>query len=134
VVGMTELREAMFAELSAYPHVLQYVERLDVDYGETEGREVASIGDANVYTSELADRPGWHTVAIDLDVPAQLVPSSTPGHSHLFIDTVMPWGQYRALLAALAAAGVIEDGYEGASVARQNTAVRLPWVKKESNA
>lgn len=30
----------------------------------------------------------------------------------------------------LAAAGVLEDGYVRASIARKHTAVRLPWIRK----
>lgn len=74
---------------------------------------------------------GWHTVMLDIDQPVRLVPSTTPGHWHLYIDVAMPWWRYRKLLKALKNAGIIEPGYYSASVARRCTALRLPWVKKE---
>lgn len=74
---------------------------------------------------------GWHTVMLDIDQPVRLVPSTTPGHWHLYIDVAMPWWRYRYLLKALKIAGIIEDGYYRASVKRGFTSLRLPWVKKE---
>lgn len=72
-----------------------------------------------------------HRPIIDLDFPAALIPSTTPGHFHLYIDKEMPWSTYQTLLSALAEAGLIEPGYRDASVARQFTSVRMPSVKKE---
>lgn len=72
-----------------------------------------------------------HKLILDLDHPAMLIPSTTPGHSHLYVDVEMSWERYAALLLALAEAGVVERGYADASLARGFTSVRLPWVKKE---
>lgn len=75
--------------------------------------------------------PGHHTVAIDVDWPVHAIPSSSPGHYHLWIDCPpMPWWRYRRLLRALKQAGVIEPGYYSAAVARRATHLRLPWVRK----
>ena len=71
-----------------------------------------------------------HYPVIDLDVPAYLVPSSTPDHSHLFINVPLTWGDYQYLLQALAKVGIIEEGYAEASQKTGFSAVRLPWVKK----
>jgi hypothetical protein len=71
-----------------------------------------------------------HRVVLDLDMPAQLVESTTPGHFHLYIDKELTWAAYLALLFALQKAGIIERGYLRASRARGYTAVRLPWVRK----
>lgn len=94
---------------------------------------------AQVVTSLVAGQspiPGLedltrHKVVLDIDMPAQLVPSSTPGHFHLYIDHEMDWLDYRVLLLALGVAGILEEGYVGASIARGHTALRLPWIKKE---
>jgi CRISPR/Cas system CSM-associated protein Csm3 (group 7 of RAMP superfamily) len=86
---------------------------------------------ANVITSMMTDKVTHHKVIIDLDIPAKLVPSTTPGHFHLYIDHELEKEAYFALLTALAEAGLIEPGYLGASKNRGYTAVRLPWVKKE---
>ena len=73
-----------------------------------------------------------HMVLLDLDVPAHLVPSSTYGHSHLYIDVPggVPADVYWELVRALAKAGVIEPGYAGVSEERGYTALRLPWIHK----
>lgn len=93
--------------------------------------EVESAVDANVVSSERIGFGGqYHAVLLDLDVPAFLVPSSTPGHSHLYIDVTIGQEQYFSLLKALADAGVIEPGYAGASIEKGATFLRLPWVKK----
>jgi len=61
---------------------------------------------------------------------ATWVPSSTPGHGHLYIDTILWWDEYEALLQAFAWSGLLEPGYAGASIRRRATHLRLPWVKK----
>lgn len=71
-----------------------------------------------------------HAVALDLDIPAYLIPSSTPGHSHLYIEASIPHHRYMALLSALADAGVIEKGYAEVSIKRGHSDLRLPWVEK----
>lgn len=79
-----------------------------------------------------APAKGMHTVAIDVDHPVRVLPSTTPGHFHLLIDVPMPWWRYRRLLRALMKAGIIEPGYYSASVRRGATFLRLPWVRKRS--
>lgn len=111
----------------------------DDDYDATSDRfETTDITEAQVTTSMVAGDRGadrnLHKVVIDLDLPAKLLPSSTEGHFHLYIDHEIPWTKYRNLLRALAEAGLIEPGYLGASEDRGYTAVRLPWVKKEAVA
>jgi hypothetical protein len=93
-------------------------------------RETVDVAEATVTTSRVAGKVGVHKLVIDLDLPAQLIPSSTPGHFHLYVDHEIDESAYFALLAALEAAGLIEPGYLGASEARGFSAVRLPWVKK----
>lgn len=78
--------------------------------------------------------PERHVVALDLDIPAYLVPSHTEGHSHLYID--VPGGvahdDYMELLGLLGRIGVIEPGYAEVSRVRGHTDLRLPWVAKEA--
>ena len=73
---------------------------------------------------------GMHMPVLDFDLPARLVPSSTEGHSHLYIDVPMTWDQYRVILEALRDAGVIQDGYANASIMREASMCRPEWVKK----
>ena len=71
-----------------------------------------------------------HAVTLDIDMEARLLPSSTKGHYHLFIDRVLSWEQYVVLLQALAYAGIIEDGYFRAALRQKQTFVRKPGVTK----
>lgn len=111
----------------------------DKDSNRPGDRERAvSLNNANVVTS-LIDTDGWspsggrHHLLLDIDHPSWLMPSTTPGHYHLYVE--VPNGMSAAdldgVLDALAIAGVIEAGYAGASKARGFTSVRLPWIEKE---
>lgn len=72
-----------------------------------------------------------HAPVIDLDLPARLVPSATPGHFHLFLDVAMDWPTYVHLLEALAEAGLVQPGYVDACVVRGTTDVRAyPETKR----
>jgi hypothetical protein len=95
------------------------------------------LDEANLVTSLIAGDKGdrglqRHHVLLDVDLPVKLLPSSTEGHYHLFIELPEPLGteEYGALLDILSDCGVIEPGYASASAARGYTAVRLPHVKK----
>lgn len=90
---------------------------------------VTNPGEADLVSSDV-DGGGYHLPVLDLDVPAQLVPSATPGHSHLYIDVRMPWDKYEALLLALAEAGIVERGFADASLRRGFSSVRVPWKPK----
>lgn len=85
---------------------------------------------ANAISSMIPDETDMHAPVLDIDFPAKLVPSSTPGHFHLYLDTKVPWPKYEKLLWALAEAGIIEQGYAQASVSYRATVVRKPGVKK----
>jgi hypothetical protein len=87
------------------------------------------ITQADMVSSRLAVG-NQHAPVLDLDVPVHLVPSTTPGHNHLYIDVPMSWRQYKRILNALAAGGVIEDQYAKMSIKRGYSAVRLPWKSK----
>lgn len=113
---------------------------LNVDFSLTQYEEdarhpVYELGAANVVTSLVPGAGAFlgedvHRPVLDVDMPVTVVPSSTPGHCHLYIDREMPWSTYARLLDALAEAGIVEGGYVAASHARGHTAVRLPWVRK----
>lgn len=109
------------------------------DYEPGIDREERDLDTANVVSSELT-QSGFladpndrrHLLLLDLDVPAYLVPSSTPNHNHLYVDVPggIPHHRYMALLSALADAGIIEKGYAEVSIARGHSDLRLPWVQK----
>lgn len=113
-----------------YPRKMYKNVRWMDEYGmSTFERATATIKDAEVVSSEIGDNA--HCPVLDIDIPAYLVPSSTPGHSHLYLDHPMTWRQYKRLLRALGRAGILEKGYVKASIQRQHTSVRVPWLKKE---
>lgn len=84
---------------------------------------------ADVVTSATKDGRA-HRPFLDIDFRAELIPSTTPGHFHLYLDKEMSWPKYRRLLNVLAEVGILERGYVNASIDREYTSVRLPWVKK----
>lgn len=102
----------------------------DYEAGMPDRESTLDLESAEASSSELWDKPGVHYALLDLDVPAYLVPSSTEGHSHLYIEHEMSWEKYEALLVALGDAGILESGYVSVSRERKFTALRLPWVKK----
>lgn len=74
--------------------------------------------------------PGTHKPVLDIDMPVKAIPSSTPGHFHLYIDKEMSWDDYVKLMKVMAEVGILEEGYVNASISREYSACRLPWVKK----
>lgn len=69
---------------------------------------------------------------IDLSVPYHLVPSSTPGHSHLYLDVDVAWGTYRELLLTLSKMCVVQAGWVNTAVKHERSVTRLPWIVKDS--
>ena len=91
------------------------------------------LNNADVVASQIEGQEDRHHLVLDIDHPAWLIPSTTPGHYHLYVE--VPGGisndDYGFLLGALVKAGVVQPGYAGASMARGFTCVRLPWIEKE---
>ena len=85
---------------------------------------------ANLVGSQT-DVAGIHMPVLDIDVPASLVPSSTEGHFHLYLDVPLTWYEYSDLLYALSKAGILEPGYVEASVNKGGSFVRKPGVTKK---
>jgi len=85
---------------------------------------------ANTVSSLLPN--GQHAPCIDLDLPAHLVPSSTPGHFHLYVDAAVDWDRYLVLLDALCSAGLVEPGFVASARRRGFSLLRLPGVRKPS--
>jgi hypothetical protein len=114
-----------------------FVPTEDVEYEPGIDREEVEIEAANVVSSEIRDGR-WacdvrrHVIALDIDYPAHLIESSTPGHYHLYLE--VPNGivhdDYMFLLSLLGRFGVIEKGYAEVSIKRGHSDLRLPWVTK----
>ena len=75
---------------------------------------------------------GKHAPVLDIDFPATLVPSSTEGHFHLYLDKEITWDKYVVLLKALQEAGICEEGFVRQSIRRGMSFLRRPEVKKEN--
>lgn len=73
---------------------------------------------------------GQHRPVLDLDMDVLVVPSSTHGHHHLYIDHSMPWRDYHLLLTVLGHVGILQPGYVNASHHRRESFVRTPWTRK----
>lgn len=91
-------------------------------------RNPATKETANLISSLCQD--GQHRPVMDFDIPARYVPSTTPGHGHLYIDKPMKWEDYTKLLKVLGEVGILEPGYVAAAIRRQATFVRPEWVKE----
>ena len=105
-----------------------------VDYDGNDITEVAqTVDEAAIITSQVVDILNierMHAPVLDIDFNATLIPSTTPGKYHLYLDKLVPHEAYMKLLSALAEAEIIEPGYADVSQQRGYTAVRLPWVPK----
>jgi len=101
------------------------------DYLGAGGRETADVDAAELVSSGLPNSNGLvHAPVLDLDVPHTLIPSTTLGHSHLYIDTPIPWSEYKRLLVLLGKVGILDSAYVSISLARGRSQVRVPWLKK----
>ena len=97
-------------------------------YGDVDRIRKNNEKEANAVSSLLED--GRHAPAIDIDLPCRLVPSSTRGNFHLYIDHPTTWFRYRVMLWAMYKAGFVERGYYKVSARRKATFLRLPGVRK----
>lgn len=71
-----------------------------------------------------------HLPMFDLDYEARLIPSTTEGHYHLYLDQPVKWRHYKRVLRAMARAGMIERGFAKMSIRRKQAFLRPPGVKK----
>lgn len=111
-------------------HDLYYTERVSDEYNDWERRiPVKTEAEAVIVSSRITGTNN-HTAMLDIDIPAALLPSSTYGHFHLYIDQPMTWRKYKRFLRGAMKAGIIEKGFYRASVRRKHSALRLPGVKK----
>jgi len=94
--------------------------------------QVQNIEDANLVSSLLEN--GKHAPAIDLDFPIHAIPSTTPGHYHLYLERELEWKQYEKLLKVMAEIGLIEKGFYQSAMHFKQTYLRLPHIKKDTNA
>lgn len=87
---------------------------------------------ANLIDSLCDD--GFHMPALDIDLPCELVPSTTEGHFHLYIDKPMSFAAYRKLVEAFIEAGIVEPNILKYMEANGMTTLRPSGVKKPKRA
>lgn len=72
--------------------------------------------------------------ALDIDMPCELVPSSTEGHFHLYIDKPMTLMAYKKLVQAFIDAGIVEPNIMKYMDMNGMTALRPRGVKKKKRS
>lgn len=97
-------------------------------YRQYEDRQPAEQ-DANVVSSHLLDSKK-HAPIIDLDFSHRYIPSTTPGHAHLYLDVPISRWRMFFMLWGLYVGGAIEKGYFLWSLRRGGTFVRRPGIGK----
>lgn len=103
------------------------------DYNEFGPEKEEPIHKANLITSKFVTAFGteYHAPVLDIDFEAELIPSSTEGHYHLFLDRAMSKELYFELLDVLARVGILQYGFVEGAKKRGASSVRLPWIKKD---
>jgi hypothetical protein len=144
----TAHREAWLTEHPEYLQLIDHLMLQDVDFlnerpddvldpdYDTDGErtQVFALEEANIVSSvithdkrlsELERGDRFHLLMLDL------IPSSTEGHGHLYIDHEISQDDWEQLIALLGKIGIIEEGYAEASLNRGHTDLRLPWERKQ---
>jgi len=113
------------------PRVHKFIKVLNATGDDYQGDDAVTTSEqeANIVTSYLGGV--LHAPVLDIDFGAQLIPSSTPGHFHLYFEKAMTWDKYCGLLKALGDVGILEAGYVKASLRRGYSSVRKPGVYKQ---
>lgn len=131
----TELMPGLLFNPLSFLDALETV--TDIDWGGYEDAPAKSRGKpsplvgAEAVTSRTKRNPDRHAILVDLDHPAMLVASSTPGHLHLYIPGEWPWDHVMELFDVLVKLRLVEPGFRDASKARGASYLRLPWVAKD---
>lgn len=100
-----------------------------IKYRQRKNRRPIREGETpNLVCSLTSD--GKQKAIIDLDFDFWVAPSSTPGHSHLYLNTPISKIRWVALMVALRLAKAVEPGYFVWSLRRGANFVRLPGVAK----
>lgn len=105
-----------------------------VEYRKSEDRKRIPAG--SIYSSQPANLissitdDGKQMPILDMDFPHRIIPSSTPGHTHLYIDVPMSNWKWFWLMWGLYQAGVIELGFFVWSIRRGGNFVRTPYSRK----
>lgn len=85
------------------------------------------------HSRETSDEILHHPI-LDIDMGCKVLPSTTPGHNHLFIDKELTTEQYDKLLRVLVEVGIVQKGVLELQWEKEgHTAVRMPGEVKQKN-
>lgn len=91
--------------------------------------------EANLIASSIKGTDSqMHKPILDIDLPCVLLPSSTKGHFHLFIDRPLSRELYLKLLEVLCECGIIGRGNVQQLKERECTTIRKPGFYKPSRS
>ena len=126
-----KLPKFMRSHQTVRANLLNYNDYFDKEKKQQKWEE-RPVQEANMITSlDTTGYGGVHRPVLDFDFDAQLIPSSTEGHHHLFIDKLMSTDNYFKLLDVMAEVGLLQEGFVKNSKQRGATSVRLPWISKD---
>lgn len=120
-------------------YVLRSVDRV-ASYGEAWKEEVleevtdwatADMLSSETVFSSKKGKKALHRPVFDIDFEAQLIPSTTEDHFHLYFQKAVRWRAYKRVLKAMYKAGLIERGWYKLSVKR---GMATMWLPKRKNA
>jgi hypothetical protein len=84
--------------------------------------------DANLISSQKVN--GKHTLFLDLDQEHFIAPSTTEGHSHIYINTDLSTDALKEIIGVLAKHGVVQEGIKKQLDTSGFLTFRPPGVKK----
>jgi hypothetical protein len=88
----------------------------------------------HIHTNDIVTKPEeYHLPVFDCDFEIETVPSSTPGHYHLYIDVPIEFKHYMNIMRAFVDAGLIEEGYYHACLSHGEGFVRRPGHNKKDD-
>lgn len=87
--------------------------------------------EANVLFSAISGVDDAHVVAMDIDLPMRVVPSTHPGRGHLWVNKTMPWADVVKLLDTLVEVGIVSESYREHSLKRGYTCLRPAFIDKK---
>jgi hypothetical protein len=103
---------------------------------------LAPAGVSGLVSDDRADLPGvagrrpsegMTSVGLPFRAPIELVPSSTPGHFHLYVEAPLAWDDYLALMRTMAEAGLLEPAWVALCERRRMALLRKPGNEKAPN-
>lgn len=96
--------------------------------------EHANLVSSQVFYDGQGDQT-YHYPILDIDLPVEVLNSTTPGHHHLFIKKLLTDKQYDKLLRVLVEVGIVQQGIIDLQWEQDKmTCARMPGIKKEFNS